>query len=156
MISEAFFCSLMASASAPLSASLVARSCCCSGEKRGWVAVMTSTSSSRSRCAAGFTITSMNESRSGSRTTFSTTPTGSPRGKIWSPPAVSTFSPGWMRWSARMPTICGWPAALPRRMPRIRVVSRITPAPLVWSLMASTCAECGKDVAHLAHDSVRR
>ncbi len=26
-------------------------------------------------------------------TTFSTTPTGSPRGKIRSPPAVSTFSP---------------------------------------------------------------
>ena len=26
----------------------------------------------------------------------------------------------------------------------MRVVSRITPAPLVWSLMASTCAVCGK------------
>ena len=81
----------------PLTVSLVAMSCCPAGEKRGWVEVMTRTSSRRSRWAAGLTMTSMKASRSGSRTTFSTVPTGSPRGKTWSPPAVRTFSPGLMR-----------------------------------------------------------
>ena len=38
--------------------------------KRGSVEVITSTSSSRSRCAAGLTITSMKPSRSGSRNHF--------------------------------------------------------------------------------------
>ncbi len=40
------------------------------------------------------------------------------------------------------------------RMPRMRVVSRMTPAPLVWSLIASTWADARKDVADLADDAV--
>lgn len=43
----------------------------------------------------------------------------------------------------REPDNLGLPSALPRRMPRMRVVSRITPAPLVWSLISRICADRG-------------
>ncbi len=74
---------------------------------------------------------------------LSTTPTGSPRGYTWSPPEVSTCSPGWMRESAVRLPICTRPVSVPRRIARIRVVASTTPAPELGSLISSTSEVAG-------------
>jgi len=81
-------------------------------------------------------------------TTFSTTPTAG-RGKDEIATAVSTFSPGLMRSFLENADDFKLAEALPVRMRGCGLVSRMTPAPLVWSLMRRTWAVAGKDVATL-------
>jgi hypothetical protein len=103
--------------------------------------VTTRTSSRRFRSAAGFSTIDVYGWCCGSGAIETMVPTGSPRGNTWSPPEVSTVSPGLMRLSAVRLSISMRPCREPRTMARMRVDWRMTPAPESGSL-----SNCSSDV----------
>src|SRR5208282_5837700 len=98
--------------------------------------VTTRTSSRRLRSAAGLIWIFRNISRPG--LTLLTVPTGSPLGKIWSPPLLITLSPGVICSSLITRSRITSPFGVPRSTPCKRDFSSIAPTPLVWSLIINT------------------